>query len=122
MSAGRGDPVAPPPGKGEFHVKYGCREAAVGWDQLYTQAPGNTLDAWIQMRTNPAPSPPTQRHHQLKHGLATGLRNGKTLPQWQIEVTGGGRIWYLFDANAEACCVVKAGTGHPRQTDWRSPA
>jgi hypothetical protein len=54
---------------------------------------------------------------RLKHDLATGVRNGKTYPQWQIEVTGGGRIWNLFDDNGEPCRVVPAKTGHPRRTD-----
>ncbi|MER6350606.1 hypothetical protein ABT186_01820 [Streptomyces sp. NPDC001634] len=58
-----------------------------------------------------------KRHHPLKYELATGVRNGKTYPQWQIEVTGGGRVWYLYDLNALTCWVTKATTGHPRQTD-----
>lgn len=117
MSLGKGDPVPPPPGKGEFHVKFGDRRAAVGWQELCTQASSATLDAWILMRTNPAPNVPNGRHHRLKGDLATGVRNGKSYPQWQIEVTSGGRVWYLFDENAETCWVVHAGTGHPRQTD-----
>ena len=117
MSLGKGDPVPPPPGKNEYHIRFASRAAAEGWIVLCKQAPGNTLDAWIMMRTKPAPAVPTQRHHRLKHELATGTRNGKAYPQWQIEVTSGGRVWYLFDANGETCWVVHAGAGHPRQTD-----
>lgn len=117
MSLGKNDPVPPPPGKGEYEIKFGSRAAADGWQQLYNQVPGNTLDAWVQMRTNPAPAVPTQRHHRLKGDLSTGVRNGKTYPQWQIEVSSGGRIWYLFDQNAETCWVVRAGTGHPKATE-----
>lgn len=116
MSLGKNDPVPPPRVKGEFEIKFGSRTAALGWQQLCNQVPANTLDAWMLMRTNPAPSVPTQRHHQLKGDLATGLRNGKTYPQWQIEVTSGGRVWYLFDQNSETCWVVHAGVGHPRKT------
>lgn len=39
------------------------------------------------------------------------------LEQWQIEVTGGGRIWYLVDDAAETVWVVQASCGHPRQTE-----
>ncbi|SFJ79348.1 hypothetical protein [Streptomyces pini] len=117
MSLGKGDPVPPPPGKGEFHIRFGNREAAVGWRELCKKAPGNTLVAWQAMRTGPAPVPPTQRHHRLKGDLANGTRNGKALPQWQIEVTGGGRLWYLFDEGEQTCWLVLARTGHPRQTD-----
>lgn len=117
MSLGKGDPVPPPPGKDEFHVRFGSRSAAEGWQELCKQAANATLDAWILMRTSPAPTVPNGRHHRLKGDLATGVRNGKAYPQWQIEVTSGGRVWYLFDESVETCWVVHAGTGHPRQTD-----
>jgi len=39
------------------------------------------------------------------------------LEQWQIEVTGGGRIWYLVDDDARTVWLVEAGTGHPRATE-----
>ncbi|MBZ6475016.1 hypothetical protein [Streptomyces griseocarneus] len=69
------------------------------------------------MRKRPAPYPPTPRHHQLRGPLASAVRNGKALSQWQIEVTGAGRLWYLFDAEKRVCWLVKATTGHPRETD-----
>ncbi|MFB6567349.1 hypothetical protein [Streptomyces noursei] len=69
------------------------------------------------MRTNPAPQPETPRHHRLKRDLATGVYQGRELPQWQIEVTGAGRIWYLHDAEKRVCWLRLAKTGHPRQTD-----
>ncbi|MFE7671432.1 hypothetical protein ACFU5N_04365 [Streptomyces albidoflavus] len=37
--------------------------------------------------------------------------------QWQIEVTGSGRIWYLVDTSRTTCWVTYAGAGHPRATD-----
>lgn len=117
MTLGKGDPVPPPPAKGEYHIKFANRAASEGWQELMNQAPGPTLDAWMLMRTGPAPSVHNRRHHPLKHELATGVRNGKTYPQWQIEVTGGGRVWYLHDLNAMTCWVTLAKTGHPRQTD-----
>jgi hypothetical protein len=117
VSLGKGDPVAPPPDKDEYHVKFDSRAAAVGWQQLCTQAAANTRAAWLAMRTDPAPSVPTARHHQLHGDLAFGTRGGKPYPRWQIEVTGGGRVWYLFDDERRTCWVVLAGTGHPRETN-----
>lgn len=117
MSLGKGDPVAPPPGKDEYAVVCHTRQAAVGWKELCNQAPGNTSDAWWQMRTDPAPVPDTPRHHQLKGSLAYGVRNGETLPQWQIEVTSGGRIWYLFDAVRRTCWLKEVHIGHPKATE-----
>ena len=117
MSPKRGDRVAPPPGPGHYEVRFDNNEAVKGWDCLCQQAGGNTFDAWVAMRTNPAPNPPTPRHERLKGRLASVDRKGESLPQWQIEVTGGGRVWYLLDEARKTCWIVRAGTGHPKATD-----
>jgi hypothetical protein len=36
---------------------------------------------------------------------------------WQIEVTGGGRVWYLVDREKSAIWIYYAGPGHPKATD-----
>ena len=117
MSPKRKDRVAPPPGPGEWEVRYWTTEAVKGWDELCRQAAGNTRAAWQTMRTNPAPPSATQRHHRLKGNLAEGSHEGRSLPRWQIEVTGGGRIWYLLDEERRTVWIVYAGLGHPKQTD-----
>jgi hypothetical protein len=117
VSYGRNDPVPPPPGPGEFDIRFSCRDAAEGWEELCKHAAGNTLVAWRAMRTNPAPVPPTKRHHQLKGALATAVRNGRPFPQWQIEVTGGGRLWYLFDVDARTVWLRCVYIGHPKATE-----
>lgn len=38
------------------------------------------------------------------------------MPCWQIEVTSGGRIWYLLDTDKRTVWVTFAGTAHPRPT------
>lgn len=73
------------------------------------------------MRTEPGPTPQTPRHHQLKGSLALGAHRGRSLPCWQIEVTGGGRIWYLIDVKDRTVWVTYAGTGHPRATNTAAP-
>lgn len=109
--------MAPPPGEGEYDIRYAASDAVTGWRELCRQAPGNARKAWEWMRTAPAPQPSTPRHHQLKHKYATATHRGRELPQWQIEVTGGGRIWYLVDEENKICWLRHAGVGHPRQTD-----
>lgn len=116
MTPKRGDSVAPPVFNGEYDVKYASQEAIDGWRELGKQASGKTRWAWDEMRTNPAPQPETSRHHRLKHDLATATHGGHDLPQWQIEVTGGGRVWYLFDKEKKTCWLKLAKTGHPQQT------
>lgn len=80
---------------------------------------GNARRAWDILRTDPGPGlgKPTSRHHQLKGSLATGTQGGRELQQWQIEVTGGGRIWYLFDPDRHTVWLRYVGVGHPKPTD-----
>lgn len=117
MSPKRGDRVPPPPAPGEWELIFGTSEAAKGWNDLINQAPANTLDAWRMIRTDPAPTAHTSRHHPLKGSLATCTHGGRQLPQWQIEVTSGGRIWYLIDPDARKIFVMYASTRHPKTTD-----
>lgn len=116
MTAKRGDRVAPPPGPGEWDVRYGKKEALAGWEDLCRQAPTNTATAWRALRTNPTPQP-TPRHHPLRGELASALCQGRPLPQWQIEVTGGGRLWYVVDTEKRTVWITLASTGHPKQTE-----
>ncbi len=39
------------------------------------------------------------------------------MEQWQYEVTGGGRIWYLVDIERSTLWVKAATTGHPKSTE-----
>ncbi len=110
-----GDRVAPPPGTGEYEIRFDTSEAAKGWEELCRQAPGNTLRAWHMMRIDPCPAVCSPRHHPLKGKFAVCIRGGCELTQWQIEVTGAGRIWYVLDDRT--VWVRQAQVGHPRQTD-----
>jgi len=116
VSAKRGDRVAPPAPAGQWEVVFGTSEAAKGWADLCAQAPGNTYEAWLVLRSDPLPTVRTPRHHPMKGSLSTGTFRGRSLPCWQVEVTSGGRIWYLVDAEARKVIVVHASTGHPRAT------
>jgi hypothetical protein len=109
--------VAPPPGDGDFDVRHVDGTVEKGWEELGRQAATNTIAAWHTMRTNPNPAVQTGRHHRLKYKLAEGKYKGKTYPQWQIEVTSGARVWYLYDEDRRTCWVTHAGPGHPRKTD-----
>ncbi|MEU6657160.1 hypothetical protein ABZ904_49805 [Streptomyces sp. NPDC046900] len=39
------------------------------------------------------------------------------MDRWQIEVTAGGRIWYLVDVERRTVWMDQASTGHPEATD-----
>jgi hypothetical protein len=113
----RGDRVAPPPGPGEWDIVFGTNDAAKGWEDLCAQVPNNTYDAWRMMRTGPAPTARTSRHQPLKGVLAAAHHRGRTLPQWQIEVSGSGRIWYLVDTDRRCVVVTYASPQHPKATE-----
>jgi hypothetical protein len=105
--------VAPPAGPGQWEIKFDNTAAAKGRDELCRQAPGNTARAWDEIRVEPRPYPASDLHHRLKGLLST--EHG--LEQWQYEVTGGGRIWYLVDADKHTLWITYAGTGPPKATD-----
>jgi hypothetical protein len=119
MPARRGDRVAPPAGPGQWEVVFGTNDAAKGWENLCTQAAANTRTAWQAMCADPQPQISTQRHHRLKGSLSHGSVRGvdARLPQWQYEVTGSGRIWYLVHEERRRVIVMHAGPGHPKATD-----
>lgn len=45
------------------------------------------------------------------------MHKGEELPQWQIEVTGGGRVIYLLDVKRRTVWIKYAGVGHPKFTE-----
>ena len=116
MSPKREDRVAPPAVLGGWEVRFASTEAVKGWDALCQQAPGNTYNAWLDMRTNPRPGVDS-RHTRLRGELGTKLIKGRALEQWQIEVTGGGRIWYAIDDDRHTVWLTHAATRHPRATE-----
>jgi len=69
------------------------------------------------MRTNAGGAPPTARHHRLKGGYAEDVFDGRRMPQWQIEVTAGGRIWYLLDVERRTVWITYASLRHPKVTE-----
>nr|WP_031060057.1 hypothetical protein [Streptomyces ochraceiscleroticus] len=119
MTPGRGDRAAPPAPEGQWDVRFADAAAAKGWECLAQQARENTYRAWLTMRTDPRPTAETPRHHRLKGSLAHGSHRGRTCEQGQMEVTGGGRVWYLVDTTLDTCWITYAGTAHPRATDRR---
>lgn len=116
MSPRRGDRVASPPGPGDWDIRFRNNNAETGWEELCRQAPGNVLAAWRIMRRNPTPWTDSPRHHRLRRPLSTVEVGGKPFDHWQIEVTGGGRVWYLVDPDKATTWIVYAGPGHPKAT------
>jgi hypothetical protein len=111
----RGDRVAPPPAAGEWDLRFGDNAAVDGWEQLTRHAPGPSRTAWTMLRTDPRRR--GERQHPLKGELATRSIGGRSLDQWQLEVTGAGRIWYAIDDERRIVVLTLATVGHPATTD-----
>lgn len=116
MSPKRLDRAAPPAIGGEWEVRFGMTEAAKGWDDLCAQVPENTRAAFDLLRSNPRPA---EDHmcHRLRGALSTREWRGRDLEQWQIKVSGSGRIWYLRDDDSHTVWLIKASPSHPKETD-----
>ncbi|TCO57343.1 hypothetical protein [Actinocrispum wychmicini] len=119
MGFQEGDQVPPPAVGAEWEIRFKTDEAVNGWQDLENQAASNLREAWETMRNDPGhgPGKPNHRHHRLHNVLSTGVRDHRGLPQWQIEVTSNGRIWYLLDEERHTVWVTHAGIGHPKATE-----
>jgi hypothetical protein len=116
VSPKRRDRVAPPAGPGEWEIRFYTSDAAKGWEVLSQQAPGNTAKAWHLMRADPRP-PVDDRHFPLRGDLATKLIDSVNCEHWELEVTGGGRIFYAIDNERHTVWITVAGAGHPKVTE-----
>jgi hypothetical protein len=54
---------------------------------------------------------------RLQYDLSTRDVKGSKLEQWQHEPTGGGRVWYCPDDAKKTVHIMRAGVGHPKETD-----
>lgn len=111
----RDDPVAQPARGEDWEIRYASTDAVTGWQDLLTQVPSTLREAWDRMRLAPDTRSATQK--PLAGPLATRTHTGRELPQWQLDVSSAGRVWYVIDTAAHTVWVTLASTGHPGATD-----
>lgn len=111
----RRERVAPPPKSGGWDFRYATSEAVSGWERVCAAAPGNARTAWERITGDPRRR--DERQHPLKGRLGSRVVTGKTLEQWQFEVTGGGRLWYCTDDEKRTVWLTDAMVGHPKATE-----
>jgi len=114
MASQRGEQV-PHPAAGRWTLRFADDKTAKGWRDIKATARNNLAEAWVWLTNDPRHH--TSRQHQLRSDLATGVMDGKTLEQWQYEVTSGGRLRYLIDDATKTVWLVQAKAGHPKDTD-----
>jgi hypothetical protein len=94
-----------------------ANEAAKGWGDLCTAATGNTRRCYEALRGDPLSTSDPDRQHRLRGRLATATLGGTEYPQWEYEVTAGGRVRYLVDQPRRIVYFVYASIRHPKDTD-----
>ncbi|MEV0618088.1 hypothetical protein AB0I81_32515 [Nonomuraea sp. NPDC050404] len=117
MSPKRGDDVAPLPIGDEWRMRFATNEAAKGWAALCAEVPANARRCFDALRSDPLSTDNPDRQHRLRGRLATSAIGGQVLPQWEYEVTSGGRVRYLIDVDRRTVHFVYASSQHPKDTD-----
>ncbi|MGA5314770.1 hypothetical protein ACPCTK_11665 [Streptomyces pseudogriseolus] len=116
MTPKRGDDVAPPV-EHEWRLRFATNEAAKGWGELGAEAPGNTRRCFEALRRDPTSRSDPDRQHRLRGRLALRNLGGRDYPQWEYEVTAGGRVRYLVDEARRTVFLVSASPRHPKDTE-----
>jgi hypothetical protein len=111
----RRERVAPPPSATGWDLRYGTSDAVDGWEQICSAAPANARVAWEKITEDPRSR--TERQHPLRGGLGSREVSGRTMAQWQYEVTAGGRLWYCIDDDRRTVWLMDAMVGHPKATE-----
>jgi hypothetical protein len=118
MTSKRGGKIPRPIAKNEWTPRFGNREAARSWDELLnSKLKPALIRFWETVVNDPRSIENPSRHHQLKGSLSTRTQNGVVLEQWQHEISGAGRIWFLIDEDNLTVWVVHVGAGHPSKTE-----
>lgn len=113
----RNHPAPRPPKPGEWGLILSTKEAVRGWTDLCQQARGPTATLYDHLTGDPRAIQNPERQGKLKGKLGTTEVNGNAYDQWQYEVTGGGRVWYVIDEDKRRVLITWASTGHPKQTE-----
>lgn len=71
-----------------------------------------------RLRTRPLDrSANPRRTARLRGGLASRSVDGKSLPQWQHQITSAGRVWYCPDKDEHIVWVTQVDLSHPKSTE-----
>ena len=114
MAPKRGDEVAAPVQGAEWHLQFGTSDAARDWPGLTASFAGPCRAAWERMRHHPLERSAGQK--PLAGALAERTVGGRDLPQWQIDISAGGRARFCVDEQAHRVWLVQASAGHPGAT------
>ncbi len=98
----------------EWDLRFKDKRAADDWDKLCATHAEAAARCHDFLRADPRKR--TDRNHPLKGSLALAAMGGKDLEQWQHEVTGAGRVWFLIDDDTRTLWFAEVSLGHPKRT------
>lgn len=109
----RGDRVAPPPRLGHWELRF-AGDSADGWEKLVENVPSAALSCYDALSADPLAY--SNRQKQLRDQFGTRVVGGRELPQWQYEVTSGGRVWYCPDKDRQIVWLTEVELTAPKKT------
>lgn len=105
------------PSTADWGVKPASRAALRQWEEALQAEPDVMRSLRERLRTRPMDrSSNPNRTHRLKPPLDLGRVGTVKLPQWQHEITSGGRVWYCLDIEARVVWVTRVSLDPPRET------
>lgn len=108
----------PDPDPQPWKVKPASAQAHKQWQEAMQREPDMMSAERARLTERPTFRGDNPRWtHQLKHDLATRRVGSDKLPQWQHELTSGGRIWYCIDKEERVVWVTNVALSHPKETE-----
>lgn len=84
------------------------------WETLVHNVPTAATACYDALSAKPLAY--SSRQKQLRGDLATRVVQGRRLPQWQSEITSGGRVWYCPDQERRLVWITEINLGAPKET------
>lgn len=125
MSDTTGVPIGRPVRPGSWVIAARSEKVASEWREFMNQAAGECNRVYDQLETNPAYDD-GDRQHPLEGESGRSTFQGKSYQRWQIDITSGGRMWYLMDPTtfgsgqkrrAGVVILDKVHFGHPKSLE-----
>jgi len=103
---------------GPLTVRPASARAQKEWEQARAAEPELMSALGERLRLRPLDrSDNPNRTHQLRPPLAEKVVGAKRLPQWQHEVSSGGRVFYCPDRADRIVWVIRVELAHPKETE-----
>jgi hypothetical protein len=109
-----GDRVAPPASPGKWTLQFADSDTGGDWETLVQNIPSAALACYDTLSDDPLAY--SNRQRRLRGELGAREIGGKTLPQWQLEITSGGRVWYCPDEDRRLVHLTLVSMTPPKAT------